>query len=148
MTVGELISYGISEGATRGDVETIASRVLEQTISRLRVHAEIAVDIGLGDTIIAMCARLATGEPMAYVLGAAGFYRREFLVDARVLIPRPETEHLVEAAIAHLAGSSIRARSTSEPGSGAIACTLAAEVPQAHVDAVDIFARSALRRDR
>lgn len=138
MTVGELISYGISEGATRGDVETIASRVLEQTISRLRVHAEIAVDIGLGDTIIAMCARLATGEPMAYVLGAAGFYRREFLVDARVLIPRPETEHLVEAAIAHLVGLEHPRALDVGTGSGAIACTLAAEAPHAHVDGVDI----------
>jgi release factor glutamine methyltransferase len=82
-------------------------------------------------------ARLDQGEPLAYIIGSAGFYRREFLVDARVLIPRPETEHLVEEAIAFL-----RPRAKSRvldvgTGSGAIALTIAAEVPQAHVDAVD-----------
>ncbi|HEX8806110.1 MAG TPA: peptide chain release factor N(5)-glutamine methyltransferase, partial [Candidatus Aquilonibacter sp.] len=84
-----------------------------------------------------LAARLDGGEPLAYIIGTAGFYRREFLVDSRVLIPRPETEHLVEAAIAHLQPYG-RARVLDVgTGSGAIALTIAAEVPQARVDAVD-----------
>lgn len=77
--------------------------------------------------------RSMAGEPLAYLLGSAGFYRREFLVDPRVLIPRPETEHLIDAVLAH-GGTRFLDVGT---GSGAIACTLAAELADARVDAVD-----------
>lgn len=83
-------------------------------------------------------ARLA-GEPLAYLLGKREFYGRDFLVDRRVLIPRPETETLIEHALAF-----IHNESPSRPrvvdvgtGSGAIAITIAAEVPGARVIAVD-----------
>jgi release factor glutamine methyltransferase len=85
----------------------------------------------------ALAARLADGEPMAYIIGSAGFYRREFVVDRRVLIPRPETEHLVEKAIAFLHECDKPRVLDVGTGSGAIALTIAAEVPQARVDAVD-----------
>ena len=84
-----------------------------------------------------LAARRRDGEPLAYIIGSAGFYRREFVVDARVLIPRPETEHLVEAAIIFLRGRGQSRVLDVGTGSGAIALTIAAEVPRAHVDAVD-----------
>jgi release factor glutamine methyltransferase len=102
----------------------------------LRAH-----DDGLSEEELArfnaLVARLDAGEPLAYIIGTAGFYRREFVVDARVLIPRPETEHLVEAAIIFLRGHGKSRVLDVGTGSGAIALTIAAEVPRAHVDAVD-----------
>ncbi len=77
-------------------------------------------------------------KPVAYVEGSKGFFRREFIVDDRVLVPRPETEHLVEEAIAFLQSSGRTAVLDVGTGSGALACTSAAEVPSACVDATDI----------
>jgi release factor glutamine methyltransferase len=82
--------------------------------------------------------RRLRGEPVAYLFGEKEFYGRVFSVDARVLVPRPETEHLVEAAIA-------LARSAAAPrilelgtGSGCVAITLALELPRASVTATDL----------
>lgn len=82
--------------------------------------------------------RRAQGEPLAYITGFAGFYGREFAVTPDVLIPRPETEHLIEDAIAFLRASGRTAVLDVGTGSGAIACSIAAEVPSAFVDATDV----------
>lgn len=80
--------------------------------------------------------RRLNGEPMAYILGGREFYGRMFAVNPHVLIPRPETEHLVEAVLAHLpAGGKVWDLGT---GSGAIAVTIALERPDAAVRASDI----------
>lgn len=74
--------------------------------------------------------------PMAYLLGRREFYGRSFAVDPRVLVPRPETEHLVEAALDHVAdGSRVLDLGT---GSGCIAVTVALERPGARVVATDL----------
>ena len=83
------------------------------------------------------------GEPAAYASGYAGFYRREFAVDPRVLVPRPETEHVIEDALAFLqAAGSARVLRVLDvgTGSGAIACTIACEMPGAQIEATDISA--------
>ena len=85
----------------------------------------------------AMLARLAEGEPLQYVLGRWGFRHLDLLVDRRVLIPRPETELVVDVALKH-------ARSLERPivcadlgtGSGAIGLSLAAELP---IDGVTVW---------
>ncbi len=84
---------------------------------------------------ILMRRRLA-GEPMAYLLGEREFYGRPFFVDRRVLIPRPETEHLVEAALALDLPETPRIIDIGT-GSGCIALTLALERPDARVVATD-----------
>ena len=81
---------------------------------------------------------VAAGEPAAYLSGYAGFYRREFAVDARVLVPRPETEHLVEDALAFLQAAGLARVLDVGTGSGAIACTIACEMPGAEIEATDI----------
>ncbi len=81
--------------------------------------------------------RLLEGEPLQYVLGEARFYGRTFKVSPAVLIPRPETELLVEKALGLLPSSSARVLDLCT-GSGAIAWSLALERPQWIVDAVDI----------
>lgn len=111
--------------------------VCEHDVAWLRAHADAELEPQRVEQLRALVQRRAAGEPLAYILGNAGFYRREFLVDPRVLIPRFETEHLVEAAIAHLRAYGAPRALDVGTGSGAIALTLAAEVPQARVDATD-----------
>ena len=86
-----------------------------------------------------MVERRRTGEPLQYVLGIWAFRRLELVVDRRVLIPRPETEMVVEIALAQL-----RSLGAASPlavdlgtGSGAIALSVALEVPEAHVWGTD-----------
>ena len=83
---------------------------------------------------------MAQGMPQAYRDGSKGFYRREFTVNEHVLVPRPETEHLIEDALEFMRGSRRRRVLDVGTGSGAIACTLACEVPDAIVTATDISA--------
>ncbi|MGD0969447.1 MAG: peptide chain release factor N(5)-glutamine methyltransferase [Candidatus Aquilonibacter sp.] len=118
--------------------ETLLAFVTGKSIAYLRAHADEPLPEDMAAKYAQLKARLDQGEPLAYILGTAGFYRREFLVDPRVLIPRPETEHLVEEAIRF-------ARVHDRPrvldvgtGSGAVALSIAAHVPQARVDAVDV----------
>ncbi len=80
------------------------------------------------------------GAPLAYVTGEAGFYGRMFGVDARVLVPRPETELAVEWVVRHLRAIGRENGSAADvgTGSGALAVTLAAELPGLGVYASDV----------
>jgi release factor glutamine methyltransferase len=81
--------------------------------------------------------RRLAGEPVAYLFGEREFFGRSFRVDRRVLIPRPETEHLIEAALE----LDLPARATIADigtGSGAIAITLALEIAEARLLAADL----------
>ena len=89
------------------------------------------------DLLVAM---RSTGHPVAYLVGAREFWSREFAVGPGVLIPRPETETLVEAALARLAPEA--SACDLGTGSGAIAVTLACERPGARVVATDASAEA------
>jgi len=82
-------------------------------------------------------------EPVAYIIGEKEFWSRSFHVDSRVLVPRPETEHIIEAVLKLYTDRSSPYRFCDiGTGSGCIACTLAAEYPNANVVATDISADS------
>ena len=81
--------------------------------------------------------RRAAGEPLQYILGSCNFFGLEFKVNPAVLVPRPETEILVEEALRRFKGNAILDIGT---GSGCIAVTLAKNLPHTRVTAVDVSA--------
>jgi release factor glutamine methyltransferase len=82
--------------------------------------------------------RLVNNEPLAYVVGHREFYDVDLLTDARALIPRPETECLIEQALKTLAGHPLPVIADIGTGCGAIAVTLARHLPRAAVIATDL----------
>ncbi len=86
------------------------------------------------EPVRALLRRRAAGEPVAYLLGQREFYGRSFAVRPAVLIPRPDTETLVEAALKHGAARIADVGT----GSGCIAITMACELPDARVVATDV----------
>lgn len=129
------------------DAELIAltglAEVLPPGVDRsfLFAHAEMGISQASWERLDRMLARRAAGEPLAYVLGFREFYGRNFEVSPAVLIPRPETEALIDLA-----------KSLDLPrrpkflevgtGSGCIAITLALEFPQAEVLATDAYVKA------
>jgi release factor glutamine methyltransferase len=93
------------------------------------------------DTVRTLLRRRGRGEPIAHLTGRREFYGRSFRVSPAVLIPRPETETLVERAlkVAREQGGELRIADLGT-GSGCLACTLAAELPGATVIASDVSA--------
>ncbi len=123
------------------EAEIFASHLSGVPRSRFLLEAER--DVGdPSEVLAAMLSRRASGEPVQYILGSWEFYGREFRLSRDTLIPRPETEGLVERAIAMLRAAP-RDRGLAldvGTGCGAIAVTLAAELPRVKVVAVDISA--------
>jgi HemK-like putative methylase len=86
--------------------------------------------------------RRLKGEPLQYIAGSAPFYGREFLVDRSTLIPRPETESLVELALSLIPKGRPARVVDIGTGTGAIALTLKLERPELEVHATDISAKA------
>ncbi len=111
-------------------------------ISRAGVLARLAdpLDAQNAARFAAMVARRAQGEPVAYILGRKEFYGLDLVVDRRVLIPRPETELLVELALKALKQIPHPTPVVADvgTGSGAIALAVAYNAPSARVIATDI----------
>jgi release factor glutamine methyltransferase len=102
-------------------------------------HSEDLLRVEVLDSYRAVVARRATGEPLQYITGSQDFFGLEFIVTPDVLIPRPETELLVESAL-NLIRSEIVAPMICDvgTGSGCIAITLVHELPHARAVALDI----------
>ncbi|TAK24545.1 MAG: peptide chain release factor N(5)-glutamine methyltransferase [Chloroflexota bacterium] len=146
MTVGVLLRAatawlrGQGDDEARLDVELLLARTLE--IDRAGVYAHLTDPLPKPrrTEFEALLARHANGEPIAYILGVREFYGLTFVVRPGVLIPRPETELLVEETIAFA-----RQRGLAQPriievgtGSGAVAIALAHALPAAIISAVEI----------
>lgn len=122
-----------------------ARRIVEQASGREGAAHQLALDepatVGEVVALDAMVARRAKGEPLQYVVGRWAFRTLDLLVDRRVLIPRPETEMVVEHALAELDRQAGRPPVTVVDlgtGSGAIALSIAAERLLAAVWAVEV----------
>jgi len=107
-------------------------------------HPEARLDAAAVRNFLELTAKRATGVPTQYLTGRQEFWGMEFEVTPAVLIPRPETEHVIEVALERLsaAGDPSRGLFAADigTGSGCIAIALAKELPQAQIYATDISA--------
>ncbi len=133
----DLKKRGVS--SPRLDAELLLCKIL----STDRVHLLIDAERPLAKPELTryreLHQRRRAGEPVAYLLGVREFYGRPFLVDRRVLIPRPDTEHLVEVALSRTRHRALSARVLDLcTGSGCVAVTLGRERPTTRVLGADI----------
>lgn len=103
----------------------------------LFAHPETALSREIIGQLDALLERRCQGEPIAYITGLREFWSLEMNVSPSVLIPRPDTELLVETALAHLSGIPVGAVADLGTGCGAIAIALALELPERHIIAIE-----------
>lgn len=131
-----LQTAGVPEA--RREAGSLLSFVIGEDRTFLISHAEDRLDAMVLDRFRETVGRRAQGEPLQYITGVQDFYGREFQVTTDVLIPRPETELLVEAALAVINGISAPLICDVGTGSGCIAVTLLCERSDARAVAVDV----------
>lgn len=156
-TVAELVRAGAARlcgASARREAEWLAEHALRADRAWLFAHGNDAVPEPSRAHYAALVERRARGEPLAYILGHVGFWTLDLEVTPATLIPRPETELLVEAALARLPEDTALRVADLGTGSGAIALALASERPRAQVLASDASAtalavaqRNAARND-
>jgi len=145
--IGQLLKQAtatlVDSPSSRLDAEVLLAWVLGRDRSYLFSHPEAVLSEQQSNAYSNLLARRAAGEPVAYLCGSRGFWTLELTVTPAVLIPRPETELLVELALE--LGRGISERQPGKPvavadlgtGSGAIALALASEHRQWQVYATD-----------
>lgn len=119
------------------DARALAAHVLGVKLSKLAMQQERLLtgeEMAALDTLVACRARR---EPLQYLLGSTEFYGREFICDARALIPRADTEALIDVSLELVDELGLTALADIGTGSGVIAATIAAEREQVEVLATD-----------
>jgi release factor glutamine methyltransferase len=127
-------------GLVRSDALVLLRELAGVSHAAMLAHPELPLDAGTHTRLDAAAQRLRAGEPLAYVLGWREFYGLRFSVSPAVLVPRPETELLVDFALAHLPLDERAKVLDLGTGSGAIAIAVAHARPQAEVWALDASA--------
>ena len=135
-----LEASGIGADEAAVDVDLYARRILSWDRARVLTSRTEPVPETLEPTFSSWIARRSRREPSAYIIGEREFYGRDFEVNPAVLIPRPETEHIIEAALPLLAAQPGALVADLGTGSGNIAVTLACEAPACRVIATDVSA--------
>jgi release factor glutamine methyltransferase len=136
------------------DARLDASRLLEAASGRdrawLLAHAGDTLDRHDFERFTGYVARRERGEPVAYILGECGFYGRSFEITRDVLVPRPESEHLIELALRRLREAAARGPRVCDvgTGSGALAVTLCCELPSLEADGIDLSPAALAVADR
>lgn len=130
-------ALGLDRREARLEARILAARALGVDRAWLVAHDRDTLSPDQAEAVEALVARREQGEPVAYILGEKEFYGRMFKVTPDVLIPRPETELLVEAALARIPMDRPCRVLDLGTGSGCIAITIALERPGAQVLAAD-----------
>ncbi|WP_428353170.1 peptide chain release factor N(5)-glutamine methyltransferase [Methyloprofundus sp.] len=136
LTSSALTLQNISDSAEL-DVEVLLCHVLKKDRSYLRTWPEKALDKIQIDQFTSLLKQRQLGQPIAYITGTREFWSRDFHVDPSVLIPRPDTETLIELCLQLIEHKPDARLIDLGTGSGIIAITLAAECPRLKVTAVD-----------
>ncbi|MEY2617037.1 MAG: Protein-(glutamine-N5) MTase hemK [Pseudomonadota bacterium] len=139
-TLGQALAHAASQGLQRLDAQLLLLHAVGRSQDErawLLAHDQdpLAEDAAL--TFDALCARRVQGEPLAYLVGQKEFHGLMLAVDARVLVPRPDTETLVEWGLVLLAGRTAPRVVDLGTGSGAIALAIKHRRPDAKVVGVD-----------
>jgi release factor glutamine methyltransferase len=144
VTVGDLAGEGTRSLTKRDglpdpvrEARWLLARALDRAEAWVLAHAEVPVPPDVERTYRAWLRRRAAGEPAHYIVGSCPFWGRTFAVTPAVLIPRPETELIVECALT-LKGTQRPRVLDIGTGSGCLAVTLALELPGATVVATDL----------
>jgi release factor glutamine methyltransferase len=140
--VGTALAQARALGLDRLDAQLLLSHTLQQPRAWLIAHDDAALSPTQQQAFAAACRRRADGEPLAYLLGEREFHGLMLRVSPAVLVPRPDTETLVDWALELLATPLALAPEVADlgTGSGAIALALKHRHPAAHVQAVDCSA--------
>ena len=141
-SVGSLLRTAIADlrkfDSARLDAELLLCRVLELPREALYRSPESGVSPQQAGDFGRLIQRRQGGVPLAYLTGRREFWSLELAVNEDTLIPRPETEHLVEAALKIIDGHTVRRVADLGTGSGAIALAIARVHPELQVTATDI----------
>ncbi|HTK94771.1 MAG TPA: HemK/PrmC family methyltransferase, partial [Terriglobales bacterium] len=125
-------------GSSRMNAETLAMFVLGVDRAYLYAHPERKLTADEENRYNATITERASGKPSQYITGHQEFWGLDFIVTPAVLIPRPETEHVIETVLELAKARAFRRVADVGTGSGCIAVALARELPQAEFTAVDI----------
>ena len=139
-TVAVALAAAREAGLDRLDAHWLLAHVLARPRTWLLAHDDAALDGAQAAAMAALVGRRAQGEPLAYLVGEHGFHGLMLQVDRHVLVPRPDTEVLVDWAIERLAGRPSARVLDLGTGSGAIALAVKRACPAACIVATDLSA--------
>lgn len=136
--IDTLQSSGLCHQDARFEARYLLQTLLECDRSYLIIHAEQTLTASIASCFAEWINRRAKGEPVAYITGERGFWRYQFFTTPDALIPRPDTELLVETALTLIEPNDAPVISDLGTGTGVIGLCLAAERPDATVFLVDL----------
>ena len=134
LTIGQVLATAQLDPV---DARALLRHVLGVSDAYVIAHSSQVLVDAQSERFAVLGARRSAGEPVAYIVGAREFFSLEFIVTPAVLIPRPETETLVEFALERIAPDSVQRVLDLGTGSGCVAISIAKHRPRAQVVAVD-----------
>jgi release factor glutamine methyltransferase len=143
MQIGEALHIAgqqlktVDDNIPYSEARLLLAAALDKDITYVATHVNQIIEPEIAEKFFSLVQRRQKLEPIAYIIGKKEFFSREFLVTRDVLIPRPETEILIEAIIKNVPNNEELDILDLGTGSAVIAITLALELQKSHIIAVD-----------